>query len=401
MRAMDFATCQALDADDPLRSFRSRFDLPADVIYLDGNSLGALPSHVPARIQRAVVDEWGRDLIRSWNVNDWVDLPYRVGDRIARLIGVEPGCVVACDSTSVNVFKVVAAALAMTDRKVVLSDSGNFPTDLYVMSSLAELRIVEPEAVLESITDDVGVVALTHVGYATGRMHDMRSITAAAHSAGALMVWDLAHSAGALPVDLGDSEFAVGCGYKYLNGGPGAPAFVYVRPDLFDQFRNPITGWFGHAAPFDFSLEFVPAEGIARATVGTPHVLSLIALDAALDIFDDVDMDVVRAKSVSLTETFIQLVDERGLPLSLVSPRDAGSRGSQVCLAHPDGYAIVQAMIDRGVIGDFRSPDVLRFGFAPLYISHTDVFRAVEIMDDVIRSGVYRDSRYAARAKVT
>ena len=398
---IDLAACQALDAADPLASFRQRFDIPDGVVYLDGNSLGPLPSHVPARIERAVREGWGEGLIRSWNTQGWVDLPYRAGDRIARVIGRDPGTVVVCDSTSVNLFKVVSAALAMTDRTVVLSDSSNFPTDLYVMSSLAELRIVEPDEVIESITDEVGVVALTQVGYATGRMHDMAAITEAAHAAGALMVWDLAHSAGAMPVDLGDADFAVGCGYKYLNGGPGAPAFLYVRPDHLSAFRNPIAGWFGHAAPFDFSLDFVPAAGITRARVGTPHVLSLVALDAALEVFDDVDLDLIRDKSVSLTETFIQLVDQSGLPFDVVSPRDAAVRGSQVCLRHPDGYAIVQALIDRGVIGDFRSPDVLRFGFAPLYISHVDVFEAVRQLSTVMESGAYRDPKYATRNKVT
>lgn len=398
---IDLAACRTLDAADPLASFRQRFDLPDGVVYLDGNSLGPLPSHVPDRIERAVREGWGEGLIRSWNTQGWVDLPYEAGDRIARVIGRESGTVVVCDSTSVNLFKVVSAALEMTDRKVVLSDSGNFPTDLYVMSSLAELRIVEPEEVAESITEEVGVVALTQVGYATGRMHEMAAITELAHAAGALMVWDLAHSAGAMPIDLGDADFAVGCGYKYLNGGPGAPAFLYVRPDHLRAFRNPITGWFGHAAPFDFSLDFVPAEGITRARVGTPHVLSLVALDAALEVFDEVDLDLIRAKSVSLTETFIALVDQSGLPLELVSPRNASDRGSQVCLRHPDGYAIVQGLIDRGVIGDFRSPDVLRFGFAPLYISHVDVFEAVRQLTEVMESGAYRHPKYAARNKVT
>lgn len=398
---IDLAACQALDAADPLASFHQRFDLPDGVVYLDGNSLGPLPSHVPERIDRAVRQGWGEGLIRSWNTQGWVGLPYQAGDRIARVIGREPGMVMVCDSTSVNLFKVVSAALEMTDRKVVLSDSSNFPTDLYVMSSLAELRIVEPDEVAESITDEVGVVALTQVGYATGRMHDMAAITEAAHAAGALMVWDLAHSAGAMPIELGDADFAVGCGYKYLNGGPGAPAFLYVRPDHLPAFRNPITGWFGHAAPFDFSLDFVPAEGIARARVGTPHVLSLVALDAALEIFDDVELRLVREKSVSLTETFIELVVQSRLPFEVVSPRDAAVRGSQVCLRHPDGYAIVQALIDRGVIGDFRNPDVLRFGFAPLYISHVDVFAAVQHLAEVIESEAYRDPKYAFRNKVT
>lgn len=396
---IDLAACQALDAVDPLAAHRALFDLPRDVVYLDGNSLGALPAHVARRVAEAVSLEWGRDLIRSWNMHGWVDLPHRAGDRIARLIGTEPGTVVVCDSTSVNLFKVVSAALAMTDRPVVLSDSGNFPTDLYVMSSLTDLRVVEPGDIIDALTPEVGVVALTHVGYATGLMHDMTTVTAVAHSAGALMVWDLAHSAGAMPLDLGDADFAVGCGYKYLNGGPGAPAFLYVRPDHLPAFRNPVTGWFGHSAPFDFSLDFVPAEGITRAQVGTPHVLSLVALEAALEVFDDVDLDMVRAKSVSLTETFIELVE--ALPFELVSPRNPAIRGSQVCLRHPDGYSIVQALIDRGVIGDFRSPDVLRFGFAPLYVSHVDVFEAVRVLGEVVQTEVYRNPKYAVRNKVT
>ncbi|MEX1044210.1 MAG: kynureninase [Acidimicrobiia bacterium] len=393
--------CTDLDAHDPLAHLRERFALPAGVVYLDGNSLGALPSHVSARLHTAVTEEWGRDLIRSWNVNGWADLPYRVGDRLARLIGAPAGSVVCCDSTSVNLFKVVSAALASTDRTVILSDVGNFPTDLYVMSSLAEVRIVESENVIDHITSDVGVVALTHVGFGTGRMHDMAAITQAAHAAGALMVWDLAHSAGAMELDLGDADFAVGCGYKYLNGGPGAPAFVYVRPDRISGFRNPITGWFGHAAPFDFDLSFVPAEGIARARVGTPHVLSLVALDSALDVFDEVDMAEVRKKSVSLTSLFIDLVQQADLGLRLVSPLDPARRGSQVCFAHPDGYSIIQALIERGVIGDFRAPDILRFGFAPLYVSHTDVFDAVRILVDVVSSEVFRDARYSTKNAVT
>ena len=398
---IDRDSCQRLDDADPLTAMRDRFDLPSGVIYLDGNSLGALPSHVPERVRTAVVDEWGRDLIRSWNLHRWVDLPHRVGGRIARLIGAAPGSVIACDSTTVNLFKVVSAALGMTERKVVLSDSGNFPTDLYAMAGVGTLRVVEPDEVLEAIGTDVGVVALTHVGYATGRMHDMADVTAAAHAAGALVVWDLAHSAGAMAVDLGAADFAVGCGYKYLNGGPGAPAFVYVRPDHLPAFQNPIAGWFAHAAPFDFDLAFTPADGIARALVGTPHVLSLVALDAALDVFDGVDLESVRARSESLTETFIDLVEEANLPLRLVSPRSAVRRGSQVCLAHPDGYAIVQALIERGVIGDFRAPDVIRFGFAPLYVRHVDVYDAVDILTEVVSSEVYREARFQRRSPVT
>ncbi|HVR31185.1 MAG TPA: kynureninase [Acidimicrobiia bacterium] len=398
---IDRATCERLDDADVLAAARHRFSLPADVIYLDGNSLGAMPAHLPQRMQQVVNQEWGRDLIRSWNVHAWVDLPGHVGDRIAALIGAGPGTVIACDSTSINVFKAVSAALALSERSVVLSDNGNFPTDLYVMATIADLQVVEPGDVIDAISPDVAVVALTHVGYSTGRLHDMDEVTAAAHDAGALVVWDLAHSAGALDVSVGAADFAVGCGYKYLNGGPGAPAFIYVRPDHVGNFRNPITGWFGHAAPFEFSLEFVPSEGIARATVGTPHVLSLVALNAALDVFDGVDMAAVRAKSVSLTELFIALVEENGLGLRLVSPRDPGRRGSHVCFAHPQGYSIVRALIDRGVIGDFRAPDIMRFGFGPLYVRHVDVFDAVQALGDVLASGVYTEARYAVRTAVT
>jgi kynureninase len=395
----DRADCEAADRADPLATLRRRFALPEGVIYLDGNSLGALPVDVPARVGDTVTEEWGRDLVTSWNRHGWADLPLRVGDKIARIIGTEAGTVVACDSTTVNLFKVVSAALALTDRKVVLSDSGNFPTDLYAMSALAELRVVAPDEIPTAITPEVGVVALTHVGYSTGRMHDMTTVTDAAHRAGALMVWDLAHSAGAMDLDLREADFAIGCGYKYLNGGPGAPAFVYVHPARQAEFQNPLRGWFGHAAPFDFALDFAPADGIARARVGTPHVLSLVALDAALDVFDGVDLAVVRSKSVALTELFGDLVDGLGIPI--LSPRKARDRGSQVCLSHPDGYAIVQALIARGVIGDFRMPDVLRFGLAPLYIRFVDVFDAVTVLADVLESGEFNEPRHSVRNPVT
>ena len=398
---IDRDTCRRLDVSDPHAGLRDRFSLPDGVIYLDGNSLGALPNHVPKRMREAVVEEWGRDLIRSWNLHGWVDLPGRVGDRIAGLVGARAGSVVACDSTTVNLFKVVSAAMRLTERKVILSDAGNFPTDLYAMAGIGDLRVVEPDAVVDSIDPDVGVVALTHVGYATGWMHDMAAVTSAAHAAGALVVWDLAHSVGAMDVEVGEADFAVGCGYKYLNGGPGAPAFVYVRPDHLPAFQNPIAGWFGHVAPFDFDLEFTPADGIGRALVGTPPVLSMVALDAALDVFDGLDLAALRARSVSLTETFIGLVDQANLPVEMVSPRASARRGSQVCLAHPEGYAIVQALIERGVIGDFRAPDIIRFGFAPLYVRHTDVFDAVEVLAEVISSGHYRADRFRRRSPVT
>ena len=405
--------CQAADLADPLAELRSRFLLPEGVIYLDGNSLGALPRLVPERIEGVVRRQWGEGLIRSWNTAGWVDLPTRVGERLGRLLGAEPGSVVACDSTSVNLFKAASAAVRLRpERRVVLTDTGNFPTDVYVLAGLAEtlgrpleLRLADPDELVAAIDPEVAVVAVTQVDYRTGRMHDLAEVTAAAHGAGAVMVWDLAHSAGALPVDLAGAnvDLAVGCGYKYLNGGPGAPAFIYVAPRHLPAFRNPISGWFGHARPFDFSLEFVPAEGIDRARVGTPHVLSLTALDAALDVFEGVDLQAVRDKSVALTELFIRLVEERAsrFGFQLVTPRDPARRGSQVSFRHPDGYPVMQALIERGVIGDFRAPDVMRFGFTPLYLRFVEVWDAVETLVEVMETEAWRDPRYSVRAAVT
>lgn len=379
--------CEALDRDDPLSSLRSRFFLPEDVVYLDGNSLGALPNGLSDRLTRVVEEEWGGRLIRAWDDCGWLELPKRVGERIGRLIGAEPGTVVACDSTTVNFYKAVVAALRLKPGRV-LTDSGNFPTDLYVLAGLAEVVVVEPDEVGDAIDRDIAVVALTEVDYRTGRRHDMGAITRAAHRAGALTVWDLSHSAGVLPVDVAAAEvdFAVGCGYKYLNGGPGAPAYLYVAPRHLESFSNPLTGWFGHASPFDFSTEFVPAPGIERARVGTPHILSLAALDAALDVFEGLEMTEVWEKSRSLTELFLRLVDERlaGSDLEPITPRSADRRGSQVSLRHPHARPIMQALIARGVIGDFRTPDVLRFGFAPLYVRYVDVWDAVAALEEVM-----------------
>jgi kynureninase len=401
--------CAALDAADPLAEVRNRFSLPDDLVYLDGNSLGALPAHVPGKVREVIERQWGVDLVRSWNLHDWVDLPYRVGDRIGRLIGAEPRSVVATDTTSVNVYKAVDAARRLRpDRDVILTDNSNFPTDVYVMHGIAdaaglEVRIVEPGDVAAGIDGSVAVVALTEVDYRTGRRHDMAALTGAAHEAGAVAVWDLAHSAGAIPVALADvgADFAVGCGYKYLNGGPGAPAFIYVAPRHQAAFRNPVTGWFGHATPFDFSLEFVPANGITRARVGSPHVLGLVALDAGLDVFDEIDMDVVRRKSLALTGLFMDLVDERVEGLEIVTPRSPERRGSQVSLRHEQAFPIVQAMIARNVIGDFRTPDIARFGFASLYLRYVDVWDAVDTLREVMESGTWRDPRYGKRSTVT
>ncbi|MEO9526719.1 kynureninase [Roseibium sp.] len=399
------------DLTDVLASKKEAFQLPEGVIYLDGNSLGVLPKHVPDRIAEVISGEWGTSLIRAWNTHSWIDLPARTGDRIARLIGAPAGSVVACDSTSVNVFKVLSAALSLRpERKVILSDNGNFPTDLYVASGLKqlldkghELRIVDPQDVGASITAEVAAVMLTQVDYRTGRVHDMADLTRRAHEAGALAIWDLAHSAGALPVDLtgARADFAVGCGYKYLNGGPGAPAFLYVAPDLQDRVTSPLTGWMGHEAPFAFDLDYRPVTGISRMTVGTPAILALSALHAALDVFDDVDMADIRRKSVSLSELFITEVEAKCPQLQLASPRDPEARGSQVSFRFEDGYAVMQALIARGVIGDFRAPDVMRFGFTPLYLSHRDIVEAVEILRDILETQSWNRPEFRARAKVT
>ncbi|CAN5498034.1 kynureninase [soil metagenome] len=401
-----------LDRADELAPLRARFDLPEGLVYLDGNSLGPLPRGVAERVAEVISTQWGRSLIRGWNDHGWMDLPARVGDRIGALIGAAPGTVIAADSTSLNVAKVLAAALQLRpDRAVVLSDSGNFPTDLYMAQGLLaalgdgrELRVVAPEEVAASITrSDVAVLMLTHVDYRTGRMHDMPALTAAAHQAGALVVWDLAHSAGAVPValDAAGVDFAVGCSYKYLNGGPGAPAFAYVNDRHAADVRPLLSGWMGHAAPFDFDLEYRPIEGVQRLRVGTPPIIALSALDAALDVWDDVYMAAVRAKSMALTSRFVEGVEANCRDVHLVSPRDPEQRGSQVSFAHPQGYAVVQALIADGVIGDFRAPDIMRFGFAPLYTSFADVDEAVQRMAVVLDERRFDEPGFRQRAAVT
>ncbi|CTQ52482.1 Kynureninase [Roseibium album] len=399
------------DLNDVLKAKKDAFQIPDGVIYLDGNSLGVLPKNVPARLQQVVTEEWGSSLIRAWNTHSWIDLPGRTGDRIAKLIGAPDGSVVACDSTSVNVFKVLSAALSLCpDRKVILSDSGNFPTDLYVASGLKELldkghelKVVAPEEVKAAITSDVAVLMLTQVDYRTGRVHNMEDLTRTAHEAGALTIWDLAHSAGAIPVDLtgAKADFAVGCGYKYLNGGPGAPAFLYVAPPHQDKVMPPLTGWMGHEAPFAFDLDYRPVTGISRMTVGTPPILSLSSLFAALDAFEDVDMNDIRKKSISLSELFISEVEAKCPQLTLASPRDPQKRGSQVSFCFEEGYAVMQALIARGVIGDFRAPDVMRFGFTPLYLSHQDIVDAVSILADILETASWDCPEFKTRAKVT
>jgi kynureninase len=406
--------CLALDAQDPLAPLRDQFVLPEGVIYLDGNSLGVLPRSTAARVQQVVQHEWGTDLIRSWNTAGWIDLPQRVGNKIARLVGAGEGELVVADSTSVNLFKVLSAALRIAradspTRRCIVSERSNFPTDLYIAESLAReqgmrLVLVEPDEIAQHLNADLAVLMLTQVNYRTGRLHDMAALTKAAHGAGALTVWDLAHSAGALPVDLrgSDADFAVGCGYKYLNGGPGAPAFVWAHPRHAERFWQPLSGWMGHAAPFEFTPDYRPAPGIARYLCGTPPVLSLAALECGVDTVLAADMSALRRKSIALTELFIELVELRCAGLQLASPREASQRGSQVSFAHPSaGYPIMQALIERGVIGDFRAPDILRFGFTPLYVRFVDVWDAVEHLVQVLHSGEWREPRFNQRAAVT
>lgn len=403
------ADAVALDATDPLAPMRSRFHLPDGVVYLDGNSLGALPVGVAARLDELVEQAWGVELVRSWD--GWWDLPLRVGERIAPLVGAAPGQVAAGDSTSVNLAKLLTAALRLRpDRHVVVTEAGNFPTDLYMAAEVArthgaELRFADPLAVEASLTDDVAVLMLTHVDYRSGRMHDLPSLTAAAHRAGALVLWDLAHSAGAVPVELdaAGADLAVGCGYKYLNGGPGAPAWLYVATRHQDSLDQPLPGWHGHARPFSLEVGYAPAAGIRRALTGTPPVVSMTGLEAALGAFDGVTMAQLRAKSLALTDTFIGLVDERlaGHGFTVVTPRRHEERGSQVSLSHEHAFPLVKALIARGVIGDFREPDLLRFGFAPLYVGFADVWDAVDHLLQVVASGEWDDPRFTTRTTVT
>lgn len=388
---------------------RAAFHLPQGVIYLDGNSLGPMPVAAADRVAAMMRDEWAQMLIGGWNRAGWYVQPRRVGDRIARLIGAGEGQVVMGDTLSIKVFQALSAALALSPgRRVILSDSGNFPSDLYVAQGLArvtgaELRVVAPEDVAGAIGPDLAVLMLTEVDYRTGRRHDMAALTARAHEAGALAVWDLAHSAGAVDVDLlgADADFAVGCTYKYLNGGPGAPAFIWVHPRHAEAAQPCLQGWMGHAAPFAFDSDYRPGAGIERMRVGTPPVIALAALDAALDLWEGVQMADLRARSVALTEAFIAGVDASCPGVTLHSPRDPARRGSQVGLRHPQAHAVMQALIARGVIGDFRAPDVLRFGFAPLFNDMPDVEAAVDALAGILRSASWDRPEYHRRAAVT
>ncbi|WP_207101822.1 kynureninase [Paracoccus shandongensis] len=388
---------------------RRAFHLPSGITYLDGNSLGPMPLAATDRVARMMADEWSEMLITGWNKAGWYVQPRKVGDRIARLIGAGPGQVVMGDTLSIKVFQALSAALRLRPgRRVILSDSGNFPSDLYVAEGLAravgaELRVVAPEAVEAAITPDLAVLMLTEVDYRTGRRHDMAALTARAHEAGALALWDLAHSAGAVDVDLtgADADFAVGCTYKYLNGGPGAPAFIWTHPRHADAAQPILQGWMGHDAPFAFDPDYRPAAGIERMRVGTPPVIALAALDAALDVWDGVSLPDLRARSIELTQAFIAGVEAECPGLALNSPRDPARRGSQVSFRHPQGYAVMQALIAAGVVGDFRAPDVLRFGFAPLYNGLDDVDRAVEALARILRDGTWDAEKFHHKAAVT
>ncbi len=412
--------CRALDAQDPLRALRDLFTIAPDVIYLDGNSLGVMPTAAPARVAAAVTQEWGNGLIRSWNTAGWFQLPQMLGDKIAQLVGAKPGEVVATDSTSINLYKVLSAALNIAaqdapHRKLIVSERSNFPTDLYIAEALCKerglrLQLVEPEEIHAALTPDVAVLMLTHVNYRTGAMHDMAAVTAAAHAAGALTVWDLAHSAGAVPVDLNgaDADFSIGCGYKYLNGGPGAPAFVWVNPRHAERFWQPLAGWWGHAAPFEFTPDYRPAPGITRYLCGTQPILSMTALDCGLDTLLAAQplggMAALRTKSLALTDLFMALVEERcaGHGLRMVTPHTHALRGSQVCVSRDEGaYAMVQALIARGVIGDYRAPDILRFGFTPLYIGFEQVWNAVEQLKQVLDTGEWQRPEFNQKHAVT
>ncbi len=410
---IDRPHCIAQDAADALAPLRHRFALPDGVIYLDGNSLGALPRHVPARVKHFVEEEWGVGLIRSWNNAAWIDASRRAAARIAPLVGADADEVAVADSTSVNLFKLLVAAVRLNPgRDVLLTQRGNFPTDLYIAQGVAELLGLElrhagseHRDVLAALDDRVAVLALTHVDYRTGRIQEMHQITAAAHAVGALALWDLSHSAGALEVELDNAgvDFAVGCGYKYLNGGPGAPAYAFVARRHQERVCQPLTGWLGHAQPFAFADRYTPAPGIGRLQCGTPPMLSLLALESALEAFDGADVAALRAKGMALGDLFIRLVDAKldGQGFTLVSPRDARERGSQVSLAHPQGYAIVQALIARGIIGDFRPPDILRFGLAPIYVRFVDVFDTVDAIATIARTREWDQPRFLSAKAVT
>ncbi|BEG75752.1 kynureninase [Achromobacter xylosoxidans] len=411
-------SCVAADRQDPLAPLKARFDLPPGVLYMDGNSLGVLPRAAAARAAEVITQEWGTGLIRSWNTAGWFELPSRLGDKLAGLLGAKEGELVITDTTSLNIFKALAASLRIQQkrqprRRVILSERDNFPTDLYMIQGMIdllqqgyEMRLIDDELPLDrALDEDVAVVLLSHVNYRSGQMHDMAAVTRQAHERGALVIWDLAHAAGAVPVDLNgaDADYAVGCTYKYLNGGPGSPAFIWVAPRHIPDFWQPLSGWWGHQRPFDMTVAYEPAGGIRRYLCGTQPIVSLAMVECGLDVAREADMAEVRKKSLALADLFIALVEERcaGHPLTLVTPRDHAQRGSHVSLRHPNGYEVMQALIARGLIGDYREPEVLRFGLTPLYFGYADVWDAVEILKDVLDSKAWDKPEFKQRSAVT
>ena len=410
--AVSREACVARDASDPLAGLRDRFVIPQGVIYLDGNSLGPLPRAAVDLFSRTIEQQWGQDLIKSWNSAGWFDMPLRLGDRISALIGASPGQAVVCDTTSINLYKAICAAIGLRpDRDVIVAEAGSFPTDLYIVEGAMksagrpmQRRLVSPDSPLEALLDDrVAVVVLSHVDYRTGALLDVAAITKKIHDVGALVVWDLCHSAGVIEFafDAHQIDFAVGCTYKYLNGGPGSPAFIAVASRHQATASHPLSGWWGHAAPFDFHRDFRPNAGIKRFLCGTQPIISLRGVDAALDALEGVTVAALRQKSLALTELFIGRVSALLPDLEIVTPRDGALRGSQVAMTFEHGYEIVQAMIERGIIGDFRAPDIMRFGFAPLYLRFADVWDAAEILAECVRAEVWRDPRYGQRSTVT
>lgn len=411
-------SCVAADRQDPLAPLKARFDLPPGVLYMDGNSLGVMPRAAAARAAEVITQEWGTGLIRSWNTAGWFELPSRLGDKLAGLLGAKEGELVITDTTSLNIFKALAASLRIQQkrqpkRRVILSERDNFPTDLYMIQGMIdllqqgyEMRLIDDELPLDrALDDDVAVVLLSHVNYRSGQMYDMAAVTRQAHERGALIIWDLAHAAGAVPVDLNgaDADYAVGCTYKYLNGGPGSPAFIWVAPRHIPDFWQPLSGWWGHQRPFDMTVAYEPAGGIRRYLCGTQPIVSLAMVECGLDVAREADMAEVRKKSLALADLFIALIEERcaGHPLTLVTPRDHAERGSHVSLRHPNGYEVMQALIARGLIGDYREPEVLRFGLTPLYFGYADVWDAVEILKDVLDSKAWDKPEFKQRSAVT
>jgi len=414
MKPMTLADVQALDAADPLGHKRAEFDLPEAVIYLDGNSLGCLPNAVRTRVTDVIDQQWGTDLIKSWNIHRWIDLPVLTGEKIARLIGAAPGQVISCDSISVNLFKLLSAALGLQrGRSVVLSQQDNFPTDLYMVQGMSELLgsqrcqlvTVSSDELENQLNEDVAVLMLTHVNFRSGYIHDMQRLTELAHNKGILVIWDLAHSAGVLPLQLDQCQvdFAVGCTYKYLNAGPGAPAFLYVASRHLPTVTQALSGWMGHVSPFRFSADYEGALGIDKFLTGTPPVISMSALDAALDVFTDVDMQDIRHKTKQLTSLFVTLASQTPAldSLTLASPTDAEQRGAQLAWRHPQAYAICQALIAASVIGDFRAPDILRLGFSPLYLRYEDIWHSVQQLASILETGRWQEPQFSQTSRVT